>query len=62
MEPDSSAANATVGLRLQGCQVRERKETLVRREVPDYDLDLATMRDPENVAAEMLAAVPEVDR
>ena len=50
------------GLGLSGREIRELKAKLEPREVPDYDLDLATMRDPEDVAAEMLAAVPEVDR
>ena len=49
------------GLGLSGREIRELKEKLQPREVPDYDLDLATMRDPEDVAAEMLAAVPAVD-
>ncbi len=50
------------GLGLSGREIREFKEKLVPGEVPDYELDLATMRDPEEVAAEMLEAVPEVDR
>ena len=50
------------GLGLSGREIRELKEKLVPREVPDYELDLATMRDPQDVAAEMLEAVPEVDR
>ena len=50
------------GLGLSGREIRELKEKLAPREVPDFELDLATMRDPEEVAAEMLAAVPEVDR
>ena len=51
-----------VGLGLSGREIRELKEKLVPREVPDYELDLATMRDPEEVAAEMLEAVPAVDK
>jgi len=50
------------GLGLSGREIRELKEKLVPGEVPDYELDLAAMRDPEEVAAEMLAAVPDVDR
>ena len=50
------------GLGLSGREIREFKEKLVPGEVPDYELDLAAMRDPEEVAAEMLEAVPEVDR
>ena len=50
------------GLGLSGREIRELKEKLVRREVPDYELDLATMRDPEEVAAEMYEAVPAVDK
>ncbi len=50
------------GLGLSGREIRELKAKLSPREVPDYELDLARMRDPEAVAAEMLEAVPEVDR
>ena len=50
------------GLGLSGREIRELKDKLVPREVPDYDLDLTTMRDPQDVAAEMDQAVPEVDR
>ena len=50
------------GLGLSGREIREFKEKLVAREVPDYELDLATMRDPEEVAAEMYEAVPAVDK
>ncbi len=50
------------GLGLSGREIRELKEKLVLREVPDYDLDLTQMRDPQAVAAEMDKAVPEVDR
>ena len=49
-------------LGLSGREIRELKAKLEPREVPDYELDLATMRDPEVVAAEMLEAVPEVDK
>ena len=59
----SGLSNADLaGLGLSGREIRELKAKLAPREVPDYDLDLATMRDPEDVAAEMLAAVPDVDR
>ena len=59
----SRLSNADLaGLGLSGREIRELKEKLAPREVPDHDLDLAAMRDPEDVAAEMLAAVPEVDR
>ena len=50
------------GLGLSGREIRELKEKLVPREVPNYDLDLTQMRDPQEVAAEMDRAVPEVDR
>ena len=50
------------GLGLSGREIRELREKLAPGEVPDFDLDLAAMRDPEEVAAEMLEAVPEVDR
>ena len=50
------------GLGLSGREIREFKAKLAPREVPDYELDLTTMRDPEDVAAEMLKAVPKVDR
>jgi len=50
------------GLGLSGREIRELKEKLVPREVPDYELDLTTMRDPRDVAADMDKAVPEVDR
>ena len=61
--PGAELSNADLaGLGLSGREIRELKEKLVPREVPDHELDLATMRDPEDVAAEMLAAVPEVDR
>ncbi|MYC91378.1 MAG: FAD-dependent thymidylate synthase, partial [Gemmatimonadetes bacterium] len=49
-------------LGLSGREIRELKEKLVPREVPDYDLDLTQMRDPQDVAADMDQAVPEVDR
>ena len=48
------------GLGLSGREIRELKEKLVPGGVPDYELDLATMRDPEEVAAEMDEAVPTV--
>ena len=50
------------GLGLSGREIREFKEKLVPGEMPDYELDLAAMRDPEEVSAEMLEAVPDVDR
>ena len=50
------------GLGLSGREIRELKEKLEPREVPDYELDLTQMRDPQDVAAEMDKAVPEVDR
>ncbi len=50
------------GLGLSGREIRELKEKLVPREAPDYDLDLTQMRDPQDVAAEMDKAVPEIDR
>ena len=69
VEGDGIAARAGAGLTnaemgalgLSGREIRELKAKLEPREVPDYELDLATMRDPEDVAAEMLEAVPEVD-
>ncbi len=61
--PGAKLANADLaGLGLSGREIRELKEKLDPREVPDYELDLTTMRDPESVAAEMLEAVPGVDR
>ena len=61
--PGAKLANADLaGLGLSGREIRELKEKLVPREVPDYELDLATMRDPAEVAAEMDEAVPGVDR
>ncbi len=61
--PGAKLANADLaGLGLSGREIRELKEKLEPREVPDYELDLATMRDPAEVAAEMDRAVPEVDR
>ena len=60
---DAELSNADLaGLGLSGREIRELKAKLVPREVPDYELDLTTMRDPEEVAAEMLEAVPEVDK
>ena len=50
------------GLGLSGREIRELKAKLEPREVPDHDLDLTRMRDPEDVAAEMNEAVPAVDR
>ncbi len=50
------------GLGMSGREIRELKEKLEPCEVPDYELDLATMRDPETVAAGMLEAVPAVDK
>ena len=56
-------ANAELaGLGMSGREIQELKEKLEPREVPNYDLDMTTMRDPEAVAAEMLEAVPEVDK
>ncbi len=49
-------------LGLSGREIRELKEKLAPRETPDYDLDLAKMRDAQEVAAEMNKAVPKVDR
>ena len=48
-----------------GLSARERGELLAKLKVParpDFSLDLAKMRDAEEVAAEMAAAVPAVDR
>ena len=67
---DGIAARCGVGLTnrelgalgLSGREIRELKAKLEPGEAPDYDLDVATMRDPEDVAAEMLEAVPEVDK
>ena len=46
------------GLGLSGREIRELKAKLVPREAPDHELDLATMRDADEVAAEMYEAVP----
>ena len=55
--------NAELGaLGLSGREIRELKTKLEPPEVPDYELDLAAMRGPEEVAAEMNEAVPAVDR
>ncbi len=43
---------------LSGREIRELVEKLRPREVPDYELDLSTMRRAEDVAAEMEEAVP----
>ena len=43
---------------LSGREIRELIEKLQPSEVPDYDLDLSTMRPAEEVAAEMEEAVP----
>ena len=50
------------GVGLSGREIREFKGKLAPREVPDYELDLTKMRDPQDVAAEMDKAVPAVDR
>ncbi len=70
VDGDGIAARAGAGLTdaelgalgLSGREIRELKAKLEPREVPEYELDLATMRAPEDVAAEMLEAVPEVDK
>lgn len=43
-------------------EVRELVDKLQPRQVPDYELDLSRMRDAADVEAEMLAAVPRIDR
>ena len=48
-----------------GLSARERQELLAKLEPParpDFSLDLATMRSAEEVAAEMAAAIPAVER
>ena len=61
--PDAKLSHADLaGLGLSGREIRELGEKLVPGVVPDHELDLASMRDPEEVAAEMLAAVPDADR
>ena len=61
--PGAELSNADLaGLGLSGREIRELREKLVPREVPDYELDMAAMRDPEEVAAEMYEAVPGVDK
>jgi hypothetical protein len=35
---------------------------LQARDTPDYELDLALMKSPEEIEARMSAAVPKVDR
>lgn len=47
---------------LSGREIRELAEKLRPREIPDFELDLAEMRTPEEIAAEMEDAVPDVDR
>ena len=49
-------------LGLSGREIRELKAKLKPREAPNHDLDMAQMRNAEEVAAEMLEAVPEADR
>ncbi len=47
---------------LSGREIRELAEKLRPRELPDFELDLTEMRAPEEIAAEMEDAVPDVDR
>ena len=57
---DARLANSDLAdLGLAPREVREFKAKLARRSVPSHDLDLSRMRSAEDVAAEMLAAVPE---
>ena len=57
--PGAGLSNADLaGLGLSGREIRELKGKLAPRAVPDHELDLAAMRDPEEVAAEMYEAVP----
>ena len=53
MDEDAMAA---VGLSRR--EMREFRDKLQPREVPTFDLDLSTMRDADDVAAEMYDAVP----
>ena len=50
------------GLGLSPREVRELKAKLAPGPVPEFDLDLAEMRDAGEVEAETAAAVPDVDR
>ena len=43
---------------LSAREIRELRTKLQPREVPDYELDLSTMRHADDVAAEMYEAVP----
>jgi thymidylate synthase (FAD) len=51
---------ALADLGLSGREIRELQEKLRPGAVPDYELDLSTMREAETVAAEMYEAVPTV--
>ena len=62
IEARSGAALSNERLRELGLSPREARELkakLAPRELPSHDLDLSRMRAPDDVAAEMLAAVPE---
>jgi thymidylate synthase (FAD) len=48
-----------------GLSAREARELLAKlhqRRTPDYELDLALMKSPEEIEARMSAAVPKIDR
>ncbi len=59
--PDATLANADLAKGMSPREIRELKHKLRPRKPPDFELDLATMRPPEEVAAEMARAVPKVD-
>ena len=61
---DGAIANADA-MAAAGLSDREARELIDKLRVPatpDFELDLGRMRDAETVAAEMAAAVPEIDR
>jgi thymidylate synthase (FAD) len=48
-----------------GLSAREARELIAKlrhRDAPDYELDLASMKSPEEIEARMSAAVPQIDR
>ena len=51
---------ALAGHGLSGREISELQGKLEPVERPDFDLDLGRMRSPEDVAAEMEAAVPDI--
>ncbi|MGH7466201.1 MAG: hypothetical protein ACREK1_13545, partial [Longimicrobiales bacterium] len=53
------------GIGAHGLSPREARELLAKlhaRATPDFELDIARMRPPEEIEARMSAAVPKIDR